>query len=129
MGKPYLQQTDKWYYVFTAYAECSVFGNAHFTTFDNKTYTFYGKCDYILAEVRDDQEIKWRIVLRNDRYCDPMKSCKKELYITAGERKFELGKKIGNKFKVKSDGVEILRFPSKKGDIRLTLLVCETNTS
>lgn len=58
-----------------------------------------------------------------------MKSCKKELYITAGKRIFELGKRMGNMFKVKMDSVEILRFPFKKEGIRLTLLVCGKCTS
>lgn len=128
-GKTVLASNEWHCYVFSAYAECSVFGNAHFSTFDNKTYTFYGKCDYILAEVRDDHETKWQIVLRNDRFCDPMKSCKKQLFITAGKRIFELGKRMGNTFKVKMDSVEILRFPFKKEGIRLTLLVCGKCTS
>lgn len=56
------------------YGECSLIGHAHFNTFDNKTYTFYGKCDYVLAEVRNEQNTRWKIVLVSDRYCDPRKS-------------------------------------------------------
>ncbi|XP_042608509.1 mucin-2-like [Cyprinus carpio] len=47
---------------------CSVVGGSHVTTYDGKTFTFSGNCDYILTKHSNDSDIA---VVGNLAKCDP----------------------------------------------------------
>ncbi|XP_059391926.1 mucin-2-like [Carassius carassius] len=47
---------------------CSVVGGSHVTTYDGKTFTFSGNCDYILTKYSNDSDIA---VVGNLAKCDP----------------------------------------------------------
>ncbi|XP_043083626.1 mucin-2 [Puntigrus tetrazona] len=50
---------------------CSVVGGSHITTYDGKTFTFSGNCDYIFTKHSNDSDIA---VLGNLAKCDPTRS-------------------------------------------------------
>ncbi|KAL1247257.1 hypothetical protein QQF64_022633, partial [Cirrhinus molitorella] len=47
---------------------CSIVGGSHITTYDGKTFTFSGNCDYILTKHSNDSDIA---VVGNLAKCDP----------------------------------------------------------
>lgn len=104
-----------------------MFGNAHFNTFDNKTYTFYGKCDYVLAEAQDpiQQTDLWRVTLMNDPLCaDPRRPCQKTVAIHIGGEggpTIILGEKVGNRFRVEVNDQTITSFPHDISDSDLNI--------
>ncbi|XP_051975188.1 mucin-2-like [Xyrauchen texanus] len=50
---------------------CSVVGGSHITTYDGKSFTFSGSCDYILTKHSSDSDIA---VLGNLAKCDPART-------------------------------------------------------
>ncbi|XP_016322227.1 mucin-2-like isoform X13 [Sinocyclocheilus anshuiensis] len=50
---------------------CSVVGGSHITTYDGKTFTFSGNCDYILTKHSNDSDIA---VVGNLAKCDPART-------------------------------------------------------
>ncbi|KAG1928906.1 mucin-2-like [Pimephales promelas] len=50
---------------------CSVVGGSHLTTYDGKSFTFSGNCDYILTKHSDDSDIA---VVGNLEKCDPART-------------------------------------------------------
>ncbi|XP_016122936.1 mucin-2 [Sinocyclocheilus grahami] len=50
---------------------CSVVGGSHITTYDGKTFTFSGNCDYILTKHSNDSDIA---VVGNLANCDPARA-------------------------------------------------------
>jgi len=104
-----------------------VFGNAHINTFDSKTYTHYGQCDYTLVEVPMEGSY-WKVIIQNEDYCDPRQACPKKLYIHMHGVEIVLGQKGANGFSAIVNSREIKKFPytdsSKK--IYIKVLVRET---
>ena len=38
---------------------CKAIGDPHYTTFDARTYTFMGRCTYVMSEVKDVERDDW----------------------------------------------------------------------
>lgn len=98
-------------YRFPGYGTCSIFGIAHYNTFDNKTYSFHGECNYVMVKLPLEPE-KLKVIVNNDANCDPSLPCQKSLTIVVYGVQVDLGKKESNgHFMVKVDGEEIDKFP------------------
>lgn len=84
-----------------------MFGNAHFNTFDNKTYTYYSRCSHVLVDVAPDENIgdPLKVVLMADGVCDPRTMCQKKLSLDISGKAIALGKQAANgTFSVSVDG-------------------------
>ena len=104
---PFCRSIKLLQYLFPAYGTCSVFGNAHFTTFDNKTYTYYSQCGHVLVDVapNDNNKDPLEVVIMPDGFCDPINMCQKKLSLTIGGKAIVLGKrKADGTFSVTVDG-------------------------
>ena len=88
-----------------------MFGVAHFNTFDNKTYTFNGKCNYVLVKLASEPD-KLKVVVNNDANCNPLGPCQKTVTIFVYGVQVDLGKRDSNgHFMVKVNNEEIDKFP------------------
>lgn len=104
---PFCRSIKLLQYLFPAYGTCSVFGNAHFTTFDNKTYTYYSQCSHVLVDVapNDNNKDPLEVVLLPEGFCDPRTMCQKKLSLTIGGKAIVLGKQAADgTFSVSVDG-------------------------
>ena len=95
---PFCRSIKLLQYLFPAYGTCSVFGNAHFTTFDNKTYTYYSQCGHVLVDVtpNDNNKDPLKVVLMLDGFCDPITMCQKKLSLSIGGKAIVLGKRAAD---------------------------------
>ena len=101
-----------------------MFGNAHFTTFDNKTYTYYSQCGHVLVDVapNDNNQDPLQVVLMPDGYCDPITMCQKKLSLTIGGKAIVLGKlEAGDTFSVSVDGAGLAdsNLPYTDGEVSI----------
>lgn len=107
-----------------------MFGNAHFTTFDNKTYTYYSGCGHVLVDVAPNDNIKdpLEVVIMPDGFCDPTTMCQKKLSLTIGGKAIVLGKRAedGN-FSVLVDGAGLAdnNLPYTDGEVSIEVRVRE----
>ncbi|XP_067648949.1 mucin-5AC-like [Haliotis asinina] len=69
-------------------ATCVTWGQDHYRTFDNRMYTFQGKCHYLLA--KDCAFNTFDIHVINDGNCSVGKQCKREIDIYMGSTKISL---------------------------------------
>ena len=106
-----------------------MFGIAHINTFDNKTYSFHGKCSYVMVKLASEPE-KLKVVVNNDANCDPLGPCQKTVTINAYGVSVELGKRDNNgHFMVKVNDEEIDKFPyvhQPERAVYIRVMVCIT---
>ena len=86
---------------------CYIFGNGHFSTFDNKGYNFYGTCQYKVIYDKNP-ESDFSVVLEQDPDCNINAPCKRSLIIQVDHQTVYLRPKVSNEFYVaiKKNGVE-----------------------
>ena len=101
-----------------------MFGNAHFTTFDNKTYTYYSGCGHVLVDVAPNENIKdpLEVVIMPDGFCDPTTMCQKKLSLTIGGKAIVLGKREEDgTFSVLVDGAGLADYnlPYTDGEVSI----------
>ena len=66
-------------------ATCSVYGNSHVSTFDDKEYGFRGSCEYIIVQSTKSNQFNFTVTARNE-LCDSRSvSCPKHLDIIIGK--------------------------------------------
>lgn len=128
---PFCRSIKLLQYLFPAYGTCSVFGNAHFTTFDNKTYTYYSQCDHVLVDVapNDNNKDPLEVVLVAASICDPITMCQKKLSLTIGGKAIVLGERAEDgTFSVLVDGAGLAdsNLPYTDGEVSIEVREGET---
>ncbi|KAK3108253.1 hypothetical protein FSP39_004202 [Pinctada imbricata] len=73
---------------FTRKAMCAAWGQDHYRTFDNKIFSFQGKCEYVLAKDCDSNTFHIHVI--NDRTCSQNAPCHRSLDIYMGDTKISL---------------------------------------
>ena len=92
---------------YTVPGMCSVYGNGHFSTFDNKAYNFYGTCAYKLVYDKN-AESTFSVVLQQDAHCGINAPCNKSIVVEVDGQTVYLRQKRNKEHYVamKLNGVE-----------------------
>ena len=76
-----------------------MWGRQHYTTFDGRSYEFWGSCSYLLLHDADPTS-RFQVVIVNDPTANYNATVKRKLKVNVDGQQVYLGQKVGSSFTV-----------------------------